>query len=147
VDRGAKELRGAIHAFVRRLGLLEQAETPCGMPLPLSHAHALMELLWTPEISQQELAERLALSKSNVSRLVDRFVTSGRVRRKKDGHDGRACRLVLTDKGQRLAVELDRRSIGRHRALLASLPARERTKVLQSLALLANACHGEKGSP
>jgi SAM-dependent methyltransferase len=52
--------------------------------------------------------------------------------------EAKELRLVLTEKGQRLAVELDRRSIGHHRALLASLPTRERTKVLQALALLAN---------
>ncbi len=146
VDRDAEALRRAVHSFIRRFGLLEQARTPCGMPLPLSQAHAIMELLRTPQITQQELADSLALSKSNVSRLVDRLVATGRVRREKDGDDGRACRLVLTDKGRRLARELDDRSLGRFRTLLGNLPEHQRGTVLRALSLLVDATRRDEGS-
>ena len=135
-----------MHSFIRRFGLLEQGQTPCGMPLPLSQAHALMELLRTPEITQQELADRLALSKSNISRLVARLVAAGRARRLKDGQDGRACRVVLTEKGQRLAAELDGRSLGRYRTLLGNLPEQERDTVLRALSVLVEACREDERS-
>ena len=142
---GAEELRGAIHAFIRRFGLLEQARTPCGVPMPISHAHALIELRRTPEMTQQELAARLALSKSNVSRLVDRLAAAGRIRRKRDGCDGRACRVTLTEKGRRLADHLQERSLDRHRALMANLSPSRRAAVIEALRLLAEACDGWDG--
>ena len=144
MDKEARALRSAIQTFVRRFGLLDQTQTPCGVRLPLSHAHALMELLRTPDLTQQDLAEKLGLSKSNISRLVDRLVATGRVSRQRDAEDGRACRLALTEKGMRIAGQLDERSIGHHRALLANIPSRERAKVLQSLTLLAACCGGQE---
>jgi len=141
----AEHLRRAIHAFIRRFGLLEQARTPCGAALPLSHAHALIELRRTPELTQRELAARLMLSKSNVSRLVDRLVAGGRIRRKRDGSDGRAFRLALTGKGRRLAEHLDGRSLARHRVLLANVSPSQRAVVIQGLGLLAEACGGRDG--
>jgi len=141
----AEDLRSAIHAFVRRFGLLEQSQTPCGVPLPISHAHALMELLHAPEMTQQALAEKLGLSKSNISRLVDRLVADERATRQKDSQDGRAYRITLTEKGRRLAEDIDARSLVRHGALLANLPEHERATVLRATLLLAEACHSAEG--
>jgi DNA-binding MarR family transcriptional regulator len=146
VTQNAEGLRRAVHSFIRRFGLLDEARTPCGMAVPLSQAHAMMELLRTPRISQQDLADRLALSKSNVSRLVDRLVASGRVRRERDMEDGRACRLVLTEKGRHLARELDQRSLGRFEALLRGVPPRERNTVIRALSLLVEATDDHEGS-
>jgi DNA-binding MarR family transcriptional regulator len=104
-----------------------------------------MELHRTSELTQQELADRLALSKSNVSRLVDRLVAAGRVRRQKHDSDGRACRLVLTEKGRHLAAELDGRSLDRFQTLLGNIPERRRASVLRALSLLVDACTEDIG--
>jgi len=143
MDRDAETLRRAVLSFVRRFGLLDQAQTPCGMPLPLSHAHALMAMLHAPGLTQNELAERLGLSKSNVSRLVGKLASGKRVRRSKDDADGRAYRLVLTESGQQLAEALDARSLAHFRTLLAGLPATQRKNVTRALALLAEAARLE----
>jgi DNA-binding MarR family transcriptional regulator len=143
MDQDAQALRRAVISFVRRFGLLDQAQTPCGMPLSLSHAHALMEILHAPGLKQNELAERLGLSKSNVSRLVGKLVHGKRVRRSKDDADGRAYQLSLTESGQQLAEALDARSLARFRTLLASLPAGQRESVTRALALLAEAARLE----
>jgi DNA-binding MarR family transcriptional regulator len=109
------------------------------MSLPLSQAHALMEIRRTPKITQQELAGRLGLSKSNVSRLVAKLVDQKRAQRKEDRDDGRAYRLVLTEKGLRLAEHLDVSSLARFQALYTGLPERERKNVTRALSLLAEA--------
>jgi DNA-binding MarR family transcriptional regulator len=135
----AETMRRVVHAFIRRFGLLDQAQTPCGMQLPLSWAHALMALLHSPSITQNELAEKLALSKSNISRLVARLVAAGRVKRRKDGDDGRAYRLELTAKGRRLAVAIDGQSLARFSAIISVLPARRRGAIIDALAFLVDA--------
>jgi DNA-binding MarR family transcriptional regulator len=139
MEADAEEFRHLIHCFIRRFGLLDQAQTPCGMSLPVSQAHALMEVLRAPGLTQNELAERLGLSKSNVSRLVQSLLKAGRAKSQRDGKDGRANRIVLTAKGRRAATELDKRSLARFSDLLAHLPERRRGSVARALALLAEA--------
>jgi len=139
METGVEVFRHLIHSFIRRFGLLDQARTPCGMRLPVSQAHALMEILRAPGLTQNELAERLGLSKSMVSRLVQSLVAAGRAISQKDGRDGRANRIVLTEKGRRVAKELDQRSLARFSDLLEQLPASRRGSVTSALALLSEA--------
>jgi MarR family transcriptional regulator, organic hydroperoxide resistance regulator len=56
-------------------------------------------------ISQSELAERLYVTKGNVSGLVDRLVQSGLVERRAIAGDRRSYALHLTPEGKRLASE------------------------------------------
>jgi DNA-binding MarR family transcriptional regulator len=55
-------------------------------------------------LSQQELAERLYVTKGNVSGLVDRLVEAGLVERRPLAGDRRSHALHLTDKGRELAT-------------------------------------------
>ncbi len=54
--------------------------------------------------TQQELAERLYVTKGNVSGLVDRLVEAGLVERRAIPGDRRSHALHLTDKGRELAL-------------------------------------------
>ncbi|WP_230530715.1 MarR family winged helix-turn-helix transcriptional regulator [Microvirga roseola] len=54
-------------------------------------------------LSQQELAERLYVTKGNVSGLLDRMVEAGLVERRSIPGDRRSNALHLTDKGRDLA--------------------------------------------
>ena len=54
--------------------------------------------------TQRELAERLYVTKGNVSGLVDRLVEAGLVIRRSIPEDKRSHALFLTDEGRRLAL-------------------------------------------
>lgn len=54
-------------------------------------------------LTQQELADRLLVTKSNVSQLLDRMAQAGLVERLPEG---RVCRLALTDRGRSLRAEV-----------------------------------------
>jgi DNA-binding MarR family transcriptional regulator len=56
-------------------------------------------------LSQQELAERLYVTKGNVSGLVDRLVAAGLVERRALAGDRRSNALYLTQQGRALAEE------------------------------------------
>lgn len=56
-------------------------------------------------ISQNELAERLYVTKGNVSGLVDRLVQAGLVERRAIAGDRRSYAMHLTPEGRRLAEE------------------------------------------
>ncbi len=62
----------------------------------------VLATLWHGEgITQQELAERLLVSKGNVVGLIDRVGAAGWVERRPDPEDRRANRLYLTEAGRR----------------------------------------------
>jgi DNA-binding MarR family transcriptional regulator len=137
-------LRTSIQRFVRSFGLLSSAQTPCGMPLPLSHAHALMALLErerrAESSTQQDLVKVLGVDKSNVTRLCAKMVEAGHVAQQPSPDDGRAWCVSLTSKGRRIAERVEDASRTRFDHLLAALPSNAvRATVIQSLDLLNDA--------
>jgi DNA-binding MarR family transcriptional regulator len=63
----------------------------------------VLATLWHGEgITQQELAERLLVTKGNVVGLIDRVGAAGWVERRPDPDDRRINRLYLTDAGREL---------------------------------------------
>lgn len=107
--------------------------------MPVSIAHALMELLGRSGVRQGELGQDLGLSKSAVSRVVGQLETKGWVKRTVDEADGRAWRLELTAKGARVARDVNSASLERFALLLEGIPASERDAVEGALTVLATA--------
>jgi DNA-binding MarR family transcriptional regulator len=80
-------------------------------------------------ITQQELADRLLVTKGNISQLIVRMERRGLIRR---CQEGRAMRLSLTDEGRRLreaAVPAQEALVARHFAALSP----EETRALHTL--------------
>lgn len=121
VEPRAENLRTLIHEFVRGFGLLDQTKTPCGMPISVSDAYALMELLKDPGIEQIKLARRLGLSKSATTRLIQRLIRRGQIKRIKSANDGRAYNLQLTEKGNRQAITINKESLATFKAITSNL--------------------------
>ena len=100
-------------------GALEEAKRPCGTPLSMPHAYALLELLHHGEpMTVSELAAKLAIDRTNVSRLCARMEETGDLERAPHPDDGRARALRLTAKGKRVAQNVDEQS-AQHFARLA----------------------------
>jgi DNA-binding MarR family transcriptional regulator len=136
-------LRVSIQRFVRSFGLLSAAQTPCGVPLALSHAHALMALLDRERqgecSTQQDLVRVLGVDKSNVTRLCSKMMEAGQVTQAPSRDDGRAWSVSLTAKGRRLSERVEEASRSRFDRLLAAVPPDDRAAVIRSLALLNDA--------
>ena len=63
----------------------------------------MLIILWKNEgISQQELAQRLLVTKGNVCTVLCRMEKSRWVKRESNPNDGRAYRLRLSDEGRRI---------------------------------------------
>jgi DNA-binding MarR family transcriptional regulator len=82
---------GAIAAALREIGL------------SIPQFDLLSTLTESEGLSQQELAQRLYVTKGNVSGLVDRMVEAGLVERRASPDDRRSNALHLTERGRRLA--------------------------------------------
>ena len=87
--------------------------------LPLSRYDVLLNLAEAPggRLRMQELSASVLLSKSGLSRLVDRMVEAGLVRRERCEDDRRGWFAVLTDQGRsalRRAAPVHLRGIHEH---------------------------------
>jgi DNA-binding MarR family transcriptional regulator len=132
-------LQEHVVAFVRAFGLHRPSETPCGKPVPVSEAHALAELASEDGLTQNQLAARLRLEKSTVSRLAGQLAARGWIEREPHPTDGRAVRLHLTERGARAAGEIEEARRRRFAELLERIPEDARADVLQAFAVLTEA--------
>jgi DNA-binding MarR family transcriptional regulator len=141
----ARALRGRIKTFLQRFGLNQNHQTPCGQPLSVPHAHALMRLLEAKRdddggLRISELGVELKIDKSNVSRLCARMEEEGHVERRPCPEDGRAKRLWLTDEGREVAEQVDEASLERFSKLLGALEEEgSPEELLDSLTMLNDA--------
>ena len=136
----ALELQEAVIDFLRGFGLLATHETPCGQPLPVSQAHALTELARQSR-TQLQLGDALGLSKSTVSRLVDKLVERQWVTRTSDPTDARCCVVVLTASGRERADDISITRAKRFHRLIDRVDPSEREHVTSAIRLLAKATH------
>jgi DNA-binding MarR family transcriptional regulator len=135
----ALALQSRVAAFVRAFGLHRPDQTPCGEPVPVSEAHALVELARDGPMTQLALSARLRLEKSTVSRLVGQLTNRGWVRRDKRAGDTRLVWLELTELGHQMAGDLAAARAARFARLLEAIPADRRAAVIDALTLLVEA--------
>jgi DNA-binding MarR family transcriptional regulator len=74
--------------------------------LPLSSYEVLMNLDYADgnRLRMGELADRLLLSRSGITRLADRLEKQGLIARQRCDDDGRGYFAILTDRGRELVV-------------------------------------------
>jgi DNA-binding MarR family transcriptional regulator len=134
------DLRASIQRFVRAFGLLTADQTPCGVALSPSYAHALTVLKERESSTQQDLAGVLGIDKSNVARLCAKMAERGDVVQADSPTDGRAWSLTLTAKGRQLATRVEAASRARFDRMLSAMPSdAARADVLRALAVLNDA--------
>ena len=99
----ARNLRALSRELVRELGMF--APQCCATPLTPVEAHLLIELEQGP-LTNNQLAERLRVDKSNTSRPLSRLQERGFITRQPNDRDGRSQQLSLTPAGRALLDEL-----------------------------------------
>jgi MarR family transcriptional regulator, organic hydroperoxide resistance regulator len=77
--------------------------TPLGLKLP--HYDILANVYRFPDLTQQDLANRLLVGRSNLSMLLPELEKRGLVERIADNQDKRVRRLRLTDEGRALTTQ------------------------------------------
>ncbi len=135
----ADQLRRAMQQVFRRFGVLAGDATPCGQPLSMAHAHALLVLRERGELAQRDLGRELGIDKSNVARLCARLAALDHATLRTADADRRVRLVRLTARGARVAGVVDTASRARFTSLLAAVPAARRSPVIAALELLAAA--------
>jgi DNA-binding MarR family transcriptional regulator len=96
----AERLHQLVMDLMLAAGLMQLDQAIPGQPISLSQAFALHELDTNMPLSQQDLAARLRLEKSTVSRLAAELERKGLLLRVRDPGNRRTYRLRLTDEGR-----------------------------------------------
>ncbi|MEM1090610.1 MAG: MarR family winged helix-turn-helix transcriptional regulator [Pseudomonadota bacterium] len=93
-------------SVVKTYALCEKALTRALAPLQLSipKNDVLMNIARRPGLTQQRLADRLLVARSNVSMLLRDLERDGLVSRRPCATDGRVKELFLTDEGEALVA-------------------------------------------
>jgi DNA-binding MarR family transcriptional regulator len=119
------QLLGVIGPLRRALRRAGRRGLP-GPPVPSAQAELLRVVLVQPGIGVREAAQQLGVAPNTVSTLVNQLAVAGLLERGRDPDDGRAARLVLTQRAVgRAALWRDQREQAL-RAALAELDERER---------------------
>ena len=87
------------------------------LDLTLAQHDTLMNLRHQDGLSQQELAERLLVTKGNLTGMLGRMEERGWVERRRDPQDARVKRVCLTEEGRALAE----RAFDRQRMLIEAM--------------------------
>jgi len=129
------ELRGALRQLFR-FGRVLEPQRGKAIQASLSEVMALGELAEVDAMSQHELAARLGLEKSTVSRLVAGLVERGWVTRSQNSDNRRVNRLALTEDGRTVAGGVGEELRAQHEQLLGELTPDERRALAVGLAAL-----------
>lgn len=108
LEQGREEAwRALITAHAAAVERIERELSEAGLP-PLGWYDVLLELWRVPgrRLRMHELARAVVLSRSGLTRLVDRLENEGLLRREPDPEDGRGSFAVLTDEGDRMRTKM-----------------------------------------
>jgi DNA-binding MarR family transcriptional regulator len=125
-DPAVDAWRGLLVAHSKLVPAVE-ADLRAAGQIPLSWYDVLLELNAAPErrLRMSELGQRVVLSRTRVSRIMDELAAAGLAERQPDQADGRSSFAVLTAAGRdalRRAWPVYREAIRRHLAAGLTLP-------------------------
>jgi DNA-binding MarR family transcriptional regulator len=133
-----------LRAFVM---LAERSLQAAGQPVTLTQYRTLAALAAGGPQSPGMLASRLGVGPSTVTRMCDRLVRSGLIRRRADRNDRRGVRIALTEAGRSVVDEVSRRRRVELAAVLRRLPRGQRAQLREALSAFAAAAgDGEEPS-
>lgn len=129
------ELRCNARSMVRELGLLNDAYFEIGVTL--AERHLLIELAGSPAPTMGEIAERLLLDKSTISRLISKAVKKGYITCVSDEKDKRKRFLHITEVGKQTLEAFEPIAFNQTKQALLTLNPEETETVYKGIALYA----------
>jgi len=134
-------IREMFQLLVRHFGLLQKEGAQC-CGVSLAQSHVIYEIAKRPELTLNELAERLGLDKSTTSRHVQGLVKGGYVVRRPSADDRRYVTLRLTEAGWERQREITAQITEFIQGIIDHIPQEKRSEVVESLKVLVQAMQG-----
>ena len=138
-----------IRLYGRTLALVDPSRLEAWVGLGLTMTQLGVLFLLRQEAGEPAglLAERLRVTPSTLTRIVDRLVRLNLVRRQEDSDDRRLVRHYLTPEGARSLEEMERTARAYLTEILRQLPREKLERLLEALQDLTQAAEAvEKGA-
>ncbi|WP_420336736.1 GNAT family N-acetyltransferase [Roseibium sp.] len=139
-----QDIRSASRQLVREFGFLDK--TIAGTDLSGSGVHAIMEIGLHPGVTAKDLATRLKLEKSTISRLLKSLEIRGDIIQTRSEQDGRVFGLSLTNTGWKTFAEIDTFGDRQARAALSNIRNGSARSIADALTAYADALAGSEGT-
>lgn len=141
----AEHLRRQLRGLSQALLFLERGEVGC-CGVTVSQCNILMEVSQQDTgLTSSEVAARLGLDLSTVSRVADGLVRLNLLRKEAGAVDRRHSVLSLTDRGKDLVNRINEDMNDLALVILNNIPEEKRSQVLESIGLLIAALRNLKG--
>ncbi|MCP4248626.1 MAG: MarR family transcriptional regulator [bacterium] len=121
--------------LVRAYQFRDREETCCH-GVSVSQCYALEALDRGGSLTMGELASRLHLELSSMTRVVDGLVAEELATREADNKDRRVCRVKISRKGRSLVGRIRYDIISEHEEVLRKIPAQSREDVIAAMSHL-----------
>jgi MarR family 2-MHQ and catechol resistance regulon transcriptional repressor len=105
----------------------------------MSEYRGLCFLYEFPNLSVNQLAEKMRLTNSRITRIIDGLTSRGLVRRETSITDRRINNLFLTAEGTKVAQELFQHRLEMHQQILVHIPEADHESMLYYLEKLNDA--------
>ena len=126
--------------YTRRIGLLQ--ESWLQSPYTLTEVRVLYELWARKRATAAELCRDLGLDAGYLSRMMRKFEDQALVARVRSPKDKRQSFVSLTAKGRKTFAPLERRQIEEVGAMLKSVAAPDRPRLLEAMGVIQQALNG-----
>lgn len=126
-----KQIREFNRFYTNVLGLLN--DRILDSPVSLTEGRVLFEIKERPHCKAGDLIELLRIDRGYLSRLLAKLEKRGWVIKEVAEHDRRVRSLVLTETGQTLVDELERRSENQVAHIIEPLSSSEKTELLHAM--------------
>ncbi|TYQ17924.1 UNVERIFIED_CONTAM: DNA-binding MarR family transcriptional regulator [Acetivibrio alkalicellulosi] len=134
-----KKLRELIRQIEAKLGILNEMESTTCCGVSFTQCHAIIEIGRNTNVSLNELAEKLNVDNSTMSRTVNNIVNKGLANRELALNDRRYVNISLTEDGKIVFEEINLKMNNYFKKIYENILQDKREQVLESLELLADA--------
>jgi DNA-binding MarR family transcriptional regulator len=145
-----RSFRRSLRRLERLLSLLLERQDCCS-GLSYAQCHPMLELEELGQATLGELAQRLQLDKSTMSRSVDSLVRQGMLQRTTHPEDRRFVLVSLTAEGKKQCREINRKNDAYFGKVLVQLPEEQRQQLVaqfsQLVALLEETPFEDQAAP
>lgn len=138
LEQDAQQLNNLLIDLVKRYQYRDRSQICC-FGLSVSQCYALMTIREQGTLSMRELAAKLYLTISTMTRIVDQLVKKRLVLRRTDPKDRRMVLVEATEEGKEVLNQINEAMLLTQKAILSKLSPQEREVVIKALMELSQA--------
>ncbi len=137
----AQEIHDLVYQVLRHLQSNDRDKCACYDVTPLQSL-VLLEVAQKQPLGMQQLAQRMQLAVSTMTRVVDKLVKGGLIFRQEDRNDRRVVLCSLTKEGQKVAQQLENCYKDFFNKLATNIPPRDLDGFLVGLRVMVRQLQG-----